>query len=162
VSVEQFDLVATGGTFDEIHDGHRALLSEAFKVGKCVLIGISSDKFALRQKEKSKIRHPFEARVNQLTKFINDEFGHVAFVIQELNDDFGPTSTDSNVQALIVSEETESKGHEINRIRSSNGLVPLKIITVPMLKAEDGQPLSSTRIRSGEVDMKGKMLKKKT
>jgi pantetheine-phosphate adenylyltransferase len=33
VSVEQFDLVATGGTFDEIHAGHRALLTKAFKVG---------------------------------------------------------------------------------------------------------------------------------
>jgi pantetheine-phosphate adenylyltransferase len=162
VSVKQFDLVATGGTFDEIHDGHRALLSKAFEVGKCVLIGISSDKFAVRKKEKSRIRHPFEVRANKLTRFINDEFGHVNYLIKELNDDFGPTSTESNIQALIVSEETETKGHEINRIRSSNGLFPLKIITVPMLKAEDGQPLSSTRIRSGEIDMKGRMLKKKT
>ncbi len=162
MSVEQFDLVATGGTFDEIHDGHRALLTKAFKVGKCVLIGISTDKFAVLKKGKSKIRHPFEVRVNKLAKFIVDEFGDVNFVIKELNDDFGPTSTDSNVQALIVSEETETKGHAINRIRSSNRLSPLKIITVPMLKAEDGQPLSSTRIRSGEIDMKGRMLKKKT
>lgn len=161
MSVERFNLVATGGTFDEIHYGHRILLSKAFNFGKCVLIGITSDNFAAGKKGKNKLRHPFESRVKRLVRFIKEEFGDVNFVIRELNDDYGPTCTDSNVQALIVSEETETKGHEINRIRTSKGLVPLKIITVAMLKAEDGQALSSTRIRSGEIDMKGKVLKKK-
>lgn len=157
---EQFDLVATGGTFDEIHAGHRELLTRAFSLGRCVLVGVSSDNFAAAKKGKNRLRHKFQTRVDRLVKFIHDEFGNVTFEIKELNDDFGPTSTDKNLQALIVSEETEPKGHEINRIRSGKGFDPLVIVTVSMIKAEDGRPLSSSRIRYGEIDRYGRILKK--
>jgi pantetheine-phosphate adenylyltransferase len=160
VPAEHFDLVATGGTFDEIHAGHRELLTRAFGLGKSVLIGVSSDNFAAAKKGKNRISHRFETRVDSLIQFIHDEFGNVNFEIKELNDDFGPTSTDRNLQALVVSEETESKGHEINRIRSTKGFSPLVIVTVAMLKAEDGRPLSSSRIRYGEIDRYGRVLKK--
>ncbi|RLI21218.1 phosphopantetheine adenylyltransferase, partial [Candidatus Bathyarchaeota archaeon] len=33
----KFKAVAVGGTFDEFHRGHRALLSKAFEVGERVL-----------------------------------------------------------------------------------------------------------------------------
>jgi pantetheine-phosphate adenylyltransferase len=160
VPTEQFDLVATGGTFDEIHAGHRELLTRAFGLGRSVLIGVSSDNFAAAKRGKNRLRHRFETRVERLVQFIHDEFGNVNFEIKELNDDFGPTSLDRNLQALVVSEETEPKGHEINRIRSSKGFDPLVIVTVTMLKAEDGRPLSSSRIRYGEIDRNGRVLRK--
>jgi pantetheine-phosphate adenylyltransferase len=156
----QFDLVATGGTFDEIHAGHRELLIRAFSLGRSVIIGVSSDSFAAARKGKNRLRHRFEARVERLEQFIHNEFGNVNFEIRELTDDFGPTSWDRNLQALVVSEETEPKGHEINRIRSRKGFDPLVIITVSMLKAEDGRPLSSSRIRRGEIDRNGRVLRK--
>lgn len=160
MSSSQFDLVATGGTFDEIHAGHRELLTRAFSLGKRVVIGVSSDNFAETKKGKNRLRHRFESRVTGLVQFIHDEFGNVNFEIKELNDAFGPTSTDKNLQALVVSEETEPKGHEINKIRSRRGFDPLVIVTVTMLKAKDGQPLSSSRIRDGEIDSYGRVLKK--
>jgi cytidyltransferase-like protein len=160
VSSSQFDLVATGGTFDEIHAGHRELLTRAFSLGKRVVIGVSSDNFAETKKGKNRLRHRFESRVTRLVQFIHDEFGNVNFEIKELNDAFGPTSTNKNLQALVVSEETEPKGHEINKIRSRRGFDPLVIVTVTMLKAKDGQPLSSSRIRDGEIDSYGRVLKK--
>jgi pantetheine-phosphate adenylyltransferase len=160
VSSSQFDLVATGGTFDEIHAGHWELLTRAFSLGKCVVIGVSSDNFAEKKKGRNRIRHRFESRVTRLVQFIHDEFGNVNFEIKQLNDAFGPTITDKNLQALVVSEETEPKGHEINKIRSMRGFDPLIIVTVTMLKAKDGQPLSSSRIRDGEIDRYGRVLKK--
>jgi pantetheine-phosphate adenylyltransferase len=160
VPAEKFDLVATGGTFDELHAGHRALLTRAFNLGRSVLIGVSSDNFAAAKKGKSKPRHSFETRVERLVDFIYHELGNVNFEIKELNDDFGPTGSDRNIQALIVSEETETKGHEINKIRLSKGIDPLAIVTVTMLKAEDGRPLSSSRIRIGEIDKNGRVLRK--
>lgn len=157
---EEFDLVATGGTFDEIHAGHRELLTRAFKLGRLVLIGVSSDKFAAAKKGKHRLSHRFEARIVKLAQFIYCEFGKVSFEIKELNDDFGPTITDRNIQAIVVSEETEQKGQEINRIRAKKGFKPLVVVTVAMLKADDGQPLSSSRIRRGEIDRCGRVLKK--
>jgi pantetheine-phosphate adenylyltransferase len=159
VSAEQFDLVATGGTFDELHAGHRVLLARAFSLGRSVVIGVSSDNFVAVRKGKSRLRHRFEIRVERLVRFIHEELGDVNFEIQELNDDYGPTCSDRNIQALIVSEETETKGHEINKIRSSKGFDPLVIVTVTMQKAEDGRPLSSSRIRIGEIDRNGRVLK---
>ncbi len=63
---EQFDLVATGGTFDEIHAGHRELLTMAFSLGKSVLIGVSSDNFVAAKKGKNRIIHRFETRVDTI------------------------------------------------------------------------------------------------
>ena len=53
---EQFDLVATGGTFDEIHAGHRELLTRAFSLGRLVLVGVSSDNFAASKKGKNRAK----------------------------------------------------------------------------------------------------------
>ena len=49
---------------------------------------------------------------------------------------------------------------EINKLRKKNGLALLVIITVPIIKSQDGVRLSSSRIRSGEIDSSGKLLKK--
>ena len=159
MSEQLFELVATGGTFDELHAGHRDLLNRAFNLGKTVVIGVSSDSFAEARKGKNRLNHSFETRVDRLIQFIHDEFGHVNFEIKELNDNFGPTITDRNLQAIIVSEETEIQGYEINKIRSRKGFDPLVIVTVALLRAEDGRPLSSSRIRYGEIDRLGRVLK---
>jgi pantetheine-phosphate adenylyltransferase len=63
------------------------------------------------------------------------------------------------VDALVASSETARKGKEINNIRRINRLEPILIIAVESLKAEDGGPISSTRIRAGEIDSLGKILK---
>ena len=61
--------------------------------------------------------------------------------------------------ALVASSETVVKGEEINEIRLANGLKPLAIISVKLVKADDGHPISSTRIRLGQIDSSGKLLK---
>ena len=37
---------AVAGTFDILHDGHKALLARAFEVGDTVVVGITSDRMA--------------------------------------------------------------------------------------------------------------------
>ena len=154
----RFRVVATGGTFDEIHAGHIALLSKAFEAGEMVIIGVTSDKFASANKGK-KLNHDFEERVTNLRRAIAKEFGDVKYQIAKLDSEFGPAVTTGEVGALVASAETQAKGPKLNEIRMKNGLAPAEVIAVEMVKAEDGLPISSTRIRAGEIDKNGRLLR---
>ena len=156
--ISKFSKVATGGTFDEIHLGHIALLSKAFEVGTNVIIGISSDEFA---KTKGKIIHSFDERVTNLRRTINSKFDDARFQIIKLNTTYGPAVISEDVGALIVSTERAMVGYEINKIRVTRGVSPLSIIIVDMVRAEDGNPISSSRIRAGQIDSRGNLLRKK-
>ena len=157
--VDKLPLVATGGTFDEIHIGHLALLARAFNEGNKVIIGVSSDEFA--QKRGKKLNHSFEQRVRKLRTVIRKEFGNVMFEVSKLDGDFGPAVSSGNVAALVASTETEGKGKMLNDMRAERGLGPVRIITVDLVRAEDGSPISSTRIRAGEIDGRGRLQRRK-
>ena len=156
---DKFLVVATGGTFDEVHVGHIALLAKAFQVGKKVIIGVSSDNFAASRGKK--LKYNFEARIANLKNMIKKEFGDVNYEIAKLDGDFGPAVTTDNVEALVTSTETQSKGKLLNEMRTKIGVRPAKIITVELVKAEDGSRISSTRIRTGEIDRQGRLLPKR-
>jgi len=155
---EKFPVVATGGTFDEIHKGHIALLSKAFQAGKKVIIGVSSDEFA--KKRGKRLNHKFDERVENLKKMIMKEFRNANYEIAKLDGDFGPAVTTDEVGALVASSETRIKGRLLNRMRAKKGLKPVEVIAVEMVRAEDGSPMSSTRIRVGEIDGGGRLLKR--
>ena len=153
---ERFLIVATGGTFDEIHIGHIVLFAKAFQVGKKVIIGVSSDKFAANRGKQ--LNHNFEVRIANLKNMIKKEFGNVNYEIAKLDGDFGPAVTTGDVGALVTSTETQSKGKLLNEMRAKIGVKPVKVITVELVKAEDGSTISSTRIRTGEIDRQGRRL----
>lgn len=153
---ERFHVVATGGTFDEIHVGHIALLSKAFKVGAKVIIGVSSDEFAIKRGKN--LNHNFNQRVENLRKMIKKEFGNASYEIAKLDGDFGPAVITGDIEALVASSETVGKGRLLNRMRTERGLKSVEVIAVELVKAEDGSPISSTRIRSGKIDNRGRLL----
>ncbi|HEU4606026.1 MAG TPA: phosphopantetheine adenylyltransferase [Nitrososphaera sp.] len=155
----EFPLVATGGTFDEMHAGHVALLSRAFQAGRKVIIGVSSDEFA--KKRGKRLNHDFEQRVENLKKMIKKEFGDASYEIAKLDGDFGPAVTTGDVGALVASSETQAKGRLLNEMRAKKGLKPVEVIAVKLVRAEDGSPISSTRIRAGEIDGRGRLLKRR-
>jgi pantetheine-phosphate adenylyltransferase len=157
--VKRFHLVATGGTFDEIHSGHLALLSKAFDLCETLIIGVTSDEFATKRKGKNNIHHRYEERVANLKDAIRENFGDVKYQISKLDNDYGPVILSADVDALVASTETAKKGNDINRIRHNNGLAPIEVVIVDLVKAYDGKPISSSRIRSGEIDAAGKKLK---
>jgi pantetheine-phosphate adenylyltransferase len=77
-----------------------------------------------------------------------------------LNDPYGLTTSSRDLDALIVSKETESIANKINNIRKEARLSPLKIVTIQMVPAENCVPISTTRIRRGEIDRNGHLLKR--
>lgn len=151
----RFRVVATGGTFDEIHAGHIALLAKAFELGDHVIIGVTSDQFVKHKK----LNHPFEERVASLKKIIKQEFRGGDYEVAKLDSEFGPAVTTGDVGALVASTETAAKGVRLNKLRTKSGLAPVEVVAVDLVKAEDGKPISSTRIRAGEIDWRGRLLK---
>ncbi|MEM4293521.1 MAG: inosine/xanthosine triphosphatase [Thermoplasmata archaeon] len=145
-------IVGVGGTFDLFHKGHEALLKKAFEVGDRVLIGLTSDEFVAGKGDIS----PFEQRKKAVVEFA-EKMGK-PYEILALNDVYGIT-LEEGLDALVVSTETHQRAIEINRERARRGLKKLKIVTVKRVLAEDLFPISSTRIRAGEINRLGKRLK---
>ena len=93
-----------------------------------------------------------KVRMSNLRNLLKKKHQH--YDIQELNDSYGTTITDSSIDAIVVSEETEPTAFKINEIRKEREMKPIDIITIRMVLADDGKPISSTRIRKGEIDKK--------
>ena len=148
---KKYSKVAVGGTFDKFHDGHRKLLSTAFEMGDRVEIGVTSDAFGGL---KGNI-DPCEERMKNLKCFFSDKSN---FTVVPLEDPFGTTIYDGDFEAIVVSKETEPTAAKINEIRVSKGMKPLDIIVVNFVMAYDGNPISSTRIRSGEINNNGNLI----
>jgi pantetheine-phosphate adenylyltransferase len=157
---EKFKTVAVGGTFDEFHKGHRTLLTKAFEVGERVLIGLCSDKL-VESLSKPHITAPYEQRLEELKRFLRERGLLSRAEIMPLNDPFGVTLSEGCVEALVVSRETERMAVKINEERERRGLAPLQIVVIDMVPSENHAPISTTRIRHGEIDREGRLLKTK-
>ena len=154
----RFGKVATGGTFDHIHAGHRRLLEKSFEVGEWVVIGLTSDEFVKRLGKKPD--YDFATREAALRDYIAKNFPGRNFTVAKLQDYFGPGIAQPDVQALVASPETAERLALANRLRAEKGFPPLELVVVDWVAAEDGKPISSSRIRSGEVDEEGRLRKK--
>ena len=150
---KSYKKVAVGGTFDKFHYGHRRLIDIAFEIGTYVVIGVTSNEFG---GVKGRIE-PCNVRMSNLRSLLEKK--HQNYDIQQLNDPYGTTNSDESIDAIVVSEETEPTAFKINQIRKENGMKPLDIVTIGMVLADDGIPISSTRIRKGEIDKMGTIIR---
>jgi inosine/xanthosine triphosphatase len=147
--------VAMGGTFDILHDGHRALLEAAFVLRpEAVLIGLTTDRFARESRAEV---HPYPLRERNLRRFLNAR-RREGFRIEPIDDVFGPADDLPDLDVLVVSAERAHVGQELNEARARKGLRPLEVRAVPMVLAEDGLPIQSRRIRAGTIDAHGRRL----
>ena len=145
-----------GGTFDILHKGHRALLSKASEIGSIVLIGLTTDERA-RKDRKDIVINSYVIRKENLEMLLNSMNLPSNFKIVPLDNDWGPSVVEDSFTAIIVSEETKKTAEKINMIRLENGKTELEIVIVPFVKAYDGQKISSSRIRNNEIDSNGRL-----
>jgi len=137
--------VCIGGTFDTLHKGHELLIDKAFQTaGKqgSVFIGITTGEIP---KTKGNIKS-FEERKKTIEQYLLKK------------DKYGPSIRDE-FDAIVISPETKPTAEEINDKRRQNMKKPLKIVQIPFVLANDGAPISSSRIKKKEIDENGRILK---
>ena len=150
-----FKKVVIGGTFDVLHRGHEKILEAGFQISDSVVIGLTSDEFANRFRAME--TSPYGERRKGLDDFLRG-FGK-PFEIIKIDDAYGIATIDPDTDCIVVSEETLLRAQEINAVRFKKGLGKLSIVVIPLVLADDGNPISGERISGKEIDSEGKLLK---
>lgn len=146
--------VALGGTFEPLHEGHKKLIDVAIRLGgKDVTIGITSDRMA-----RARIRSvlPFSIRAENVRRYVLRKYGFEPEIVKITNP-YGKT-LEVDFEYLVVSPETYEMALKINKKREELGKRKITIVKVDWIMAEDGKPISSTRIKKGEIDRYGSII----
>ena len=152
----KYKLVASGGTFDHFHKGHREFLEKQFEVSEKVLLGIASDSFVKDRKQDLQIQD-YQTRKNAVEEFLKQENFHKRAQIVSIDNIYIPEEWNNlPIEAIVVTEETKTGADLINKKRSEESLPPLEVMVVKHVLAEDGIPISSHRIRKGEINRNGR------
>jgi len=145
-----------GGTFDILHRGHTSLLRFATQLSKRLIIGITSDTFA--QKLRAREVRPLPDRLSTLKSFCGglNTLCQIKFVV--IDDELGPLRDDPTIEAVFLSTDLYLKASKIESERAKRGLPPVMVYYMSPVLAEDGLPISSTRIARGEIDKNGRLI----
>jgi len=143
-------IAAVAGTFNVLHDGHKALLRRAFEIADEVRIGMTSDRMA----SESRSRYvSIVLRKRELEAFLK---GMGKYSIFEIDDMYGPDGPMDDVDVLVVSEETLDNGKKVNDRRKERGLKPLELSVVPLMMSDSGDKISSSGIMEGRYSRSGR------
>lgn len=153
-TARRYTKALVGGTFDMLHAGHKRLLQQALDIGETVVIGVTTDTM-VETEPKTHAIDSYHERVTALEGFLEEQNARDRVAITPIDDPYGPALTDGEADVLVVSRETAFRAREINQLRRARGLKPVKIRVVEMVLAEDGAPISTTRIRRGEITREG-------
>ena len=141
---------AVAGTFNVIHDGHKALFDRAFELGTEVCVGITSDAMAAESRPDFVPLHIRRTALDGVLRTYGKPYS--IFVIDDI---YGPPEILDDVDILIVSPETESNGYKINEEREKRGVRPLIISIGPLILASDGHKVSARSILEGKYGTHG-------
>jgi pantetheine-phosphate adenylyltransferase len=145
-----------GGTFDRLHVGHAALLSTAFHTGRTVSIGLTTRRFLAEHPKPGAARiQPYSVRHRTLLRWLAARYPRSRWTVVPLGNPFGGSVADG-VDALVVSADTKGGGRAVNAERRRRGRTAIPVVVVPLVLADDLRPISSRRIRSGEIDRAGR------
>jgi len=141
--------VCFGGSFNPLHIGHKTLLKKALEVaGKSgyLFIGLTSDEM-IAHKENSQ---SYEKRKQALEDYCEFLQTTTQIEVAKIHDLYG-RALEPQFEAIVVSTETLPNAEKINKKRQSLGLDSLGIFTIDLVVDEEGEPISSTKIRNKKL-----------
>lgn len=147
----RFTNIGIGGTFDRLHEGHKLFLDISAHFGELVHVGLTTPAYLDGScKNYRQLIQPYQVREENVEE-------HLRF--RQTMVDFSPLDTpgmdqtlaeQSDLAALVVSQETCSGAIAINRARAKSKKSRLTIIICPSVTRSDGTLESSTQIRKDD------------
>jgi cytidyltransferase-like protein len=154
--VPTYGRAVLGGTFDHLHAGHAALLSAAFRAGRSVAIGVTTDRYLAEHPKPAGGRlQSYATRRRALVRWLVRHYPGRSWRTSPLSNRFG-RSVEPGVDVLVVSVDTVGGGRAVNAERRRRGRPVVPVVVVPVVLADDLGPISSRRIRSGAIDRDGR------
>jgi cytidyltransferase-like protein len=152
--MSKYKLVVSGGTFDHFHKGHEAFLKGQLALSDKVLLGITSDAYVVKQKHASS--ESYTKREQAVQTFLAKHRASDRVQICAIDTAGIPKAFENQpIEAIVATEPTKQGAMHINANRQKTGLPPLPIEILQVISAADGKPISSSRIRSGEIGKEG-------
>lgn len=152
---KKYNHVILGGTFDRFHKGHELFVRTALNLGQSIEIGITTEPL-YRHKLLHEVIEPYSLREKNIRNFVKSNKNKNTDVrFTALKDMYGTSLDRPDIDAIIVTQETKKGANMINKKRVEVGMKPLDIILVPWVYGIDKKPVSSERIRYGDIDKSG-------
>ncbi|KAK9450052.1 uncharacterized protein V1518DRAFT_415412 [Limtongia smithiae] len=152
----EYDVVALGGTFDHLHDGHKILLTMAgFLARKALIIGVTGPAL-LKNKKYKEYMQPLEERCEKVLEFLKYVYPGLRATTHEISDIYGDAVNIDAIDALVVSGETRAGGKAVNKERRRRGMRALKLWEIGVVAGDPDKnwegKLSSTDLRRREAE----------
>lgn len=142
--MKEFNLVVCGGTFEYLHEGHKAFLHSVLEKGRKILIGLTSDFYVKQHKKNTK--QSYQERKKLLEKFLRDQKEKITIV--PIDSLYIPKQWEKlPIEAIIVTKDSFSGAKAINKQREKEGLPLLEIVESPLVLEKSRKPISSSQIR---------------
>ena len=149
--------VCLGGTFNVLHKGHKKLFDKALEVaGENGILYIGRTRgevIKIKKYVKS-----FEERKSAIEEYFSNKKKSPIIKIIPISSKYDQSLIYDDYDAIVVSPETIVTAIEINRRRKEFGNNPLEIVEIPFVLADDGRPISSSRIVNKDINVNGKIL----
>lgn len=100
---------------------------------------------------------PVEERIARLREFLLDIDNTLQYDIVPIDDPFGPTQTDPNIDMIVVSAETLRGGQKVNEIRASKNLSQLEIFSIDIVESNVNDGIHEAKVSSSNtrIDLLG-------
>ncbi|HVT00719.1 MAG TPA: pantetheine-phosphate adenylyltransferase [Patescibacteria group bacterium] len=148
-----------GGTFDHLHIGHKHFIKAALEHSESLTIGLTVEEL-YKNKAFAYSILSYEAREKELKEFLREEGFLDKTKIVPIKDFYGITLDQENIDAIFVTRHGEKAARLINKKRHGKGFRKLSVNLVNFARGNDGNVISSTRIRAGLIDRNGFSYKK--